>query len=49
MPNRNLSPTELRHLFAPLFKDVRAKLDTASGGDVELLWAMRRKLAKELS
>lgn len=49
MPNRNLSPTELRDLFAPLFADVRAKMDAASGGDEQLLWALRRKLAKELS
>lgn len=49
MPNRNLSPTELRDLFAPLFADVRAKMDAASGGDAQLLWALRRKLAKELS
>ena len=49
MPNRNLSPTELSDLFAPLFADVRAKLDRASGGDAQLLWALRRKLAKELS
>ncbi len=47
--NRNLTQTELRDLFAPLFTDVRAKLDVASAGDADLLWALRRKLAKELS
>src|SRR5712692_4788351 len=49
MANRNLTPIELRNLFAPLFNDVREKLDSASGGDEQLLWALRRKLAKELS
>ena len=49
MPNRNLTTAELRDLFAPLFADVRAKLDAASGGDDQLLWALRRKLSKELS
>ncbi len=49
MPNRNLSPTELRDLFGPLFADVRTKLETASGGDAKLLFALRRKLGKELS
>jgi len=49
VPNRNLTAAELRDLFAPLFADVRAKLDAASGGDDQLLWALRRKLSKELS
>lgn len=49
MPNRNLGTAELRDLFAPLFADVRSKLDAASGGDEQLLWALRRKLSKELS
>jgi hypothetical protein len=49
MPNRNLSQSELRDLFAPLFADVRGKLEAASAGDMQLLWALRRKLAKELS
>jgi hypothetical protein len=33
MLNRNLSPTELRDLFGPLFADVKAKLEIASDGD----------------
>jgi hypothetical protein len=49
VPNRNLTTTELRELWVPLFADVRAKLDAASGGDGQLLWALRRKLSKELS
>jgi len=49
MPNRNLTPAELRELWAPLFADVRAKLDAAGGGDDQLQWALRRKLSKELS
>jgi hypothetical protein len=49
MPNRNLTAAELRDLVAPFFADVRAKLDAASGGDDQLLWALRRKLLKDLS
>lgn len=49
MPNRFLSQVEHEELFAPLFADVRATLEKASGGDSELLWALRRKLAKELT
>ncbi len=39
---------ELHELFAPLFGDVRGRLESGSAGDAELLWALRRKLAKEL-
>ena len=49
MPNRNLTPAELREVFGPLFKEVQGKLESASSGDADLLWALRRKLAKELS
>jgi|SRR2546426_12124017 len=49
MPNRQLTTEELKILFAPLLEDVRGKLKSLSGGDAALLFALRRKLAKELS
>ena len=48
MPNRQLTSSELTDLFAPLIKEVRARLDELSGGQPDLHWALRRKLAKEL-
>ena len=49
MPNRMLSAEELKRLFAPLLTDVRAKLKSLSADDPALLFALRRKLYKELS
>src|SRR6266571_4100481 len=49
MPNRQLTERELADLFAPLLAEVRNRLTTLSGGDSKLLFALRRKLAKELS
>jgi hypothetical protein len=49
MPNRRLGPQELTELFNPLLVEVESRLEQLSGGDAELLWALRRKLAKELS
>ena len=49
MANRQLTPSEIEVLFAPLLSNVRERLQQLSGGDSELLWALRRKLAKELS
>jgi hypothetical protein len=49
MTNRRLTKEELTELFAPLLSDVRGRLITLSGGDAELLWALRRKLSKELT
>lgn len=48
MPNPQLSPQQREQLFAPLFAYVRQELDRLAGGDPKLLWALRRKLAKEL-
>ena len=48
MPNRRLTPQELTDLFAPLINNVRARLAELSGGDSDLLFALRRKLYKEL-
>jgi len=49
MPNRQLTKEELERLFTPLIDDVRAKLQQLSAGDEALTWALRRKLAKELT
>ncbi len=49
MTNRQLTAQELADLFEPMIADVRARLAELSGGDANLLFALRRKLAKELS
>lgn len=49
MANRRLTDDELKQLANPLLAELRAKLQELSGGDQSLLWALRRKLAKELS
>lgn len=49
MPNRNLTQHELGELFRPLMAEVRERLVKLSKGDSELLWALRRKLSKELT
>jgi hypothetical protein len=43
-----LSDTQRSQLFGPLFASTRAELDRLSAGDPRLLWALRRKLTKEL-
>jgi hypothetical protein len=48
MANRQLTGEELEALAAPLLNEVRARLVTLSAGDTQLLWALRRKLAKKL-
>ena len=48
LPNRQLSIEELEKLFAPLIAEVRKRVRDLSGGDEDLLWALRRKLFKEL-
>jgi hypothetical protein len=47
MPNRNLSPDELK-VANELLADVRNRLAQLSVGDPLLLFAYRRKIAKEL-
>ena len=49
MPNRQLSSEELEGLFSPFITEVRQRLDNLSRGDKDLLWALRRKLYKELT
>jgi hypothetical protein len=48
MANPQLTKEQRTQLFAPLFERVKAELDALSGGDARLMWALRRKLAKEL-
>ena len=47
MPNRQLSKDELA-LIKPLLEEIRERLKLLSGTDSELLFAYRRKVAKEL-
>jgi hypothetical protein len=46
--NRQLTPEELRDAANPLLASIRESLTKLSGGDTELLFALRRKIAKEL-
>jgi len=48
MPNRRLTKSEIENIFKPLIGDVRSQLEKVTSGDKSLLWALRRKLAKEL-
>ena len=48
MPNPQLTSEQRQQLFVPLFLHVKEELDRLSAGDPRLLWALRRKLAKEL-
>src|SRR3954466_11797186 len=47
MPNRNLNTEELKRAN-DLLKEIRTRLDTLAGEDKLLLFAYRRKIAKEL-
>ena len=49
MPNRMLTEEERQKLFLPLISDVRNRLEDLSGGDMDLMWALRRKLYKTLT
>lgn len=49
MANRRLRDTELKELFGPFLNEVRSRLRELSRGDEQLHWALRRKLAKELT
>jgi hypothetical protein len=48
MSHRKLTVEELAQMANPLLKQVREMLDAYGDGDADLLWALRRKLAKEL-
>ncbi len=47
MPNKNLNSDELKHANE-LLKDIRERLTNLAAGDPLLLFAYRRKIAKEL-
>jgi hypothetical protein len=49
MPNPQLNEVQRKELFAPLLESVKEKLVQLSGNDPDLLFALRRKLAKELT
>jgi ribosomal protein L44E len=48
MKNRQLTPKERDILFKPLLKKVLLLLEQVSKKDKKLLWALRRKLGKEI-
>ena len=48
MANPTLSKEDREHLFRPLFAEIVAMIIEASDGDEDRLWALRRKIAKEL-
>lgn len=48
MPNPMLSREDREHLFRPLFAEIVAMITEAADGDEDRLWALRRKIAKEL-
>jgi len=48
MGNPQLSKEQRETLFQPFFERIKAELERLSGGDEKLLWALRRKLTKEL-
>lgn len=48
MPNPRLTLEQRNKLFLPLFEKIKAELELLSGGDQNILWALRRKIAKEL-
>lgn len=49
MPNPTLSEDDRKHLFRPLFAEIVAMITKAAGGNEDRLWALRRKIAKELT
>jgi len=48
MPNRRLNESELEDANR-LLDEIRARLEELSNGSPELLWALRRKVYKELT
>jgi hypothetical protein len=49
MANPLLSKSQRELLFTPLFEQTKAELHKLANGDEKVLWALRRKLAKELT
>ncbi len=48
MTNPQLTKDQREKLFAPLLSLVKNELQQISSGNAQLLWALRRKLTKEL-
>jgi len=48
MSNPRLTSEQRAKLFTPLFLETKKKLDRLSKGDPDVLFALRRKLSKEL-
>jgi hypothetical protein len=48
MANPQLTKQQREDLFAPLFKETKDELERLAAGDADLLFALRRKLAKDL-
>jgi len=48
MSTPRLTDVQRAELFEPLFATTRAELDRLSADDPRVLWALRRKLTKEL-
>ncbi|HEY8085796.1 MAG TPA: hypothetical protein VIE69_09370 [Methylophilaceae bacterium] len=46
--NPQLTKEQREETFAPLFERVVSDLKNCSGNDARVMWALRRKLAKEL-
>jgi hypothetical protein len=49
MATPKLTVEQINILFRPLFQDVVSRLQSLANGDRQLLWALRRKLTKELN
>ena len=49
MTNPMLSESDREHLFKPLFEEIVRMIIEAADGDEDRLWALRRKIAKELN
>ena len=49
MPNPILTKDQRELLFKPLFEQTKTELERLSDGNSNVLWALRRKLAKELT
>jgi hypothetical protein len=48
-PGPRLTAEQAEKMFQPIFARIIADLEATSGGNSKLLWALRRKLAKELT
>jgi len=49
IPNPRLTDDQIKTIFRPLFDDLIKRVSEIAGHDADLLFALRRKLAKELT